>query len=272
MNGWVMPVTLAATLAGCGSSTGGALVTFHAEAAGPTDAVAGQPLVFSTAPRDANNNVTQYQVTLTRAVLHIGAIYLNHAVPISGAQPTSCILPGIYVGEVLTALDVDTLSPDPQPFASEGVGTSLQALTGEVWLTGGDINARDDSTVIADVAGTATQGSTTYPFTGQITIGANRAAAQSPPFPNQHPLCRQRIVSPIDLRSQDLSLAQGGTLLVRVDPRLWFAAVDFAQLPVDTNDPAGRRFLDANDNSPDIALYSGVRAATGVYSFKWQSP
>ena len=105
-------------------------MTFHAAAAGPPDAVEGQPLVFST-PLPFG-----YQVTLTRALLHIGAIYLNQAVPISGGQATSCILPGIYVGQATSSLDVDTLSPTPQPFPSDGVGTSTEALTGEVWLTG----------------------------------------------------------------------------------------------------------------------------------------
>jgi len=255
------PLLLAITLCACNSSTGGALVTFHAAAAGPADAVAGQPLVFATA--------LGYQVTLTRARLHIGGIYLNRSVPLSGAQATNCILPGIYSGEVTSPLDVDVLSPDPQPFPADGEGTANESRTAEVWLFGTDVNATDDSTVLADVAGVAVQGTTSIPFTGRFTIGANRnVVVADPSLPGVSPLCKQRIVTPIAI---DITLAQGGTLVVRVDPRAWFASVDFAQLPVDPSSPS-RSFLDQTVGQPDIAFYNGLRAAGGTYSFNWQAP
>src|SRR5437016_2534665 len=76
----------------CVDTTGGAIVHFRAAVAGPEDARAGQPLVFT--------NGHGFAVTLTRAHLHVGAVYLNRSVPTAGAQSQSCILPGIYVGEV----------------------------------------------------------------------------------------------------------------------------------------------------------------------------
>jgi hypothetical protein len=249
-------------LCACGSSTGGALVTFHAAAAGPTDAVAGQPLVFT--------NSLGYQVTLTRARLHIGALYLNRSVPLSGAQAQGCILPGIYSGQVTSPLDVDVLSPDPQRFPADGEGTADLSQTAEVWLFGTDVNADEDRTLIADVTGTALLGGTPVPFTGQITIGSNRAVPPAnPALPGASPLCKQRIVTPIRV---DFTLAQGGTLLVRVDPRGWLATVDFAQIPVDPSDPAQRRFLDRSEGQSDLAFYAGLRAASGTYFFNWQSP
>jgi hypothetical protein len=256
-------MVLGLALCACGSSTGGALVTFHTAAAGPADAATGQPLVFE--------NALGYAVTLTRARLHIGGIYLNRSVPSSGAQATSCVLPGIYSGQVTTPLDVDAISPDPQPFPADGEGTAEQSQTGEVWLFGSAVNATDDPAVIADVAGTATQGAG-FPiaFTGQFTIGQNRAVpVANPALPGANPLCKQRIVTPI---SVDFTLAQGGTLLVRVDPRAWFANVDFAELPADPSNPAQRKFLDRSQGQPDLAFYTGLRAVSGTYLFNWQSP
>jgi len=79
-------------LAGCVGSTGGKTFTFPAAAAGPADATS--PLSFS---------MGGFDVTLTRAVLHVGALYLNQSAPVSGAQSTDCYLTGTYVGQVTCA-------------------------------------------------------------------------------------------------------------------------------------------------------------------------
>jgi len=254
-------VVVALALSACGS-TGSAIVTFHAAAAGPPDAIAGQPLVFVTPGYG-------YEVTLTRASLHIGALYLNRAVPLSGAQAQSCILPGIFSAQVTSPLDLDALSPAPQPFLPGGEGTADQSLTGQVWLFGTDIDATSDSTVLVNVAGTAVKTGVSYPFTGQLTVSSNREPAQTnPAFPGAFPLCKQRIVTPIPV---DITAAQGGTLLLRVDPRTWFANIDFAQLPLagDPTNPALRQFADSSQAQPD--LFSSVQG-TNAYVFTWQAP
>jgi hypothetical protein len=260
---------LAVAISGCGSnSTGSAIVSFQAAAAGPADAVAGQPLVFSGfKPSGAT---APYEVTLTRARLHVGALYLNRSVPISGSQNTPCILPGIYSGEVTVPLDVDLLSPIPQPFPAPGEGTADQAFTGEVWLFGSDVNATADATVLVDVAGTAVLAGTSYPFTGRLTISANRAApVTNPALPGAHPLCKTRIITPIPV---DITLASGGSLLLRADPRVWFQNIDFAQVPL-ANDPANptlRAFGDSSTAQPD--LYGNGVFNAGAYVFSWQGP
>src|SRR3954463_15637776 len=108
----------------CVGTTGGDLFTFTAAAAGPADADPGRPFTFTTG--------RGYQVTLTRAKVHLGAVYLNRAQPVSGAQATSCILPGIYVAEVTQGVDVDALSPAPQAFPGEGEAIGDHAVAGEV--------------------------------------------------------------------------------------------------------------------------------------------
>jgi hypothetical protein len=252
-------ITLSATSA-CVGTTGSALVRFSAAASGPADAVAGAPYAFDTG--------RGYHVSLTRAKLHIGALYLNRSVPTSGSQATACTLPGIYVGQLTGGGDVDVLSPAPQPLAGSGEGTADPAAVGEVWLTGGDVNATSDSTVILDVAGTATKGTVSFAFQGTLTIGQNRAIAPSDAtMPGANPICKQRIVSPIPV---SLTPVDGGTLRVVIDPRGWFSNVDFASLPATTDSPPTYVFSDDSSNAPSANLYLGLHAAEGVYRFSFE--
>ncbi|MGH7436788.1 MAG: hypothetical protein ACRENE_14030, partial [Polyangiaceae bacterium] len=54
----------------CIGKTGGDTIQFPAAAAGPADAVAGQPLAFTSGA---------FAVVLTKATLHVGAVYLDQA-------------------------------------------------------------------------------------------------------------------------------------------------------------------------------------------------
>ena len=244
----------------CGDTTGGGRVNFAAAAAGPQDATGG-PLHFL--------NDIGYDVTLTRAKLHVGAMYLNQTVPTSGSQETGCTLPGIYVAQVPGSLEVDALSPALQLFATPGEGIASPALAGELWLTGGDINTVDDPTVILDAAGTASLEGVSYPFEAQITIGRNRLIPSTDPaFPGANPICKQRIVSliPVDLTPRD-----AGMLVLRIDPRGWFLSVDFSGLRMASSTPLLYRFADKSNNPADISLFAnGLRVRSGVYNFSWQ--
>jgi hypothetical protein len=243
-------------LAGCTGTTGSEIVTFDAYAAGPEDA-AGPGYTFTTS--------RGYTVSLDRLRLQIGGLYLNRSVPISGGQERSCYLPGIYVAEVTEGLLVDALQPRPQRFPARGSGTRDRALTGEVWLTGGRIDALSDPTVLLDTAGTVSRDGETFPFEAQFTISDNRRpAVVDPARPGASPLCLLRIVSPIPT---DLTPSQDGSLLLRIDPRPLFANVDFEQLPLPPSPGAPRRFLDREEGQPSVALFAGLRSALGVYRF-----
>jgi hypothetical protein len=238
---------LAAALAACGT-TGGNIVSFDVVARG-TGATSGE-------------SAFGWHVELTRARLHIGAVYLNLTRPNSGLQDTQCILPGVYTAQELAPLDVDVLSTAPQAFPEPATGTDDEALAGEVWLTGGDVNADSDPTVIVDLAGTASKGAQILPFSATIAINSkNRGIPTSPAFPGRYPICKQRIVSPIriDLRPHDR-----GTLTIAVDPSGWFANVDFALVPPDGVFPDDRS-NDASDH-----LLNAVRAATATFEFSFQ--
>lgn len=245
----------------CGDTTGGARVSFAAVASGPADATSG-PLTFSSG--------LGYRITLRRAQLFVGAVYLNQTVPTSGAQETSCIRPGIYVAQITSSLRINALSPDPQPFPTPGEGIASAALSGELWLTSGDINRSADNTVILDAEGEAERGGVTYPFLAQITIGTNRAIPSADPaYPSKNPICKQRIVS---LIPTDLTPQSEGRLRLRVDPRAWFQTVDFSLVPRVQDSPPLHRFSDQNDNPADLSLYNnGLRRRTGAYSFSWEA-
>jgi hypothetical protein len=250
-------ILLVALIAGCGGSTGSGLVTFRAMAGGPADAVA-------AASFDSSNG---YHVSLTRARLHIGAVYLNQTVPASGAAATGCVqVPPIYVAEAFGPVTVDLLSPVLQPFPAPGDGTVTRATTAEVWLTGGDVNAPQDQTVIFDVAGTASKAGTSYPFEGSVTISANRAIpATNPALPGANPICKQRIATPILV---DITPTDGGVLTLRVDPRNLFNTVDFATLgPA----PGSTTLLEIPDTNAGAgaALFKALLSNFGVYQFAW---
>jgi hypothetical protein len=149
-----------------------------------------------------------------------------------------------------------------------GDATEDRARAGEVWLTGGDVNAPSDPTPILDIAGIARKGGDDIAFEGVVTIGENRVIPpENPAQPGASPICKQRIVSPIPV---DLSLRSGGSLLVRIDPRGFFPNVDFSTLPEGNSPDAVRRFADGPENQASINLYLGLRASARTYTFEWR--
>jgi hypothetical protein len=238
-------------LEACVGTTGGDVVNFDATASGTSDTRAGMDFATELG----------WHVALNEATLHVGAVYLNESMPVSGAQPTDCILPGTYVAEVTEGLDINLLSPEPQPFGRRGTGTTLPALAGEVWLVGGDINQVQDSTPILMIAGTADKGAVAYPFTGTITISNNRQPDNT--ATSSHPICKERIVTPIPV---DFALSPGGALRLFVDPTMLFTNVDFSQLAANST---GYVFKDDSNDQPSRNLYLNLKAAGALYRFEW---
>jgi len=246
-------------LVGCVGNTGGRTFTFPVAAAGPADATGG-PLAFSS---------DGFDVTLTQATLHVGAVYLNQAAPVSGAQATECYLTGTYVAQETSPLDVNLLDPTPQAFPATALGvTQPPALVEQVWLTGGDINDPSDTTPILTIAGTATGAGGTFPFAGVVTIGPNHAPSGAVTGGGDS-ICKQRIVSPI---RQAIMIEQTGLLLLRIDPRRLFVDVDFSQLPMDSatggfvfsDDPSAPGYAPTGQN-----LYGNLRSVA-PYTFSWE--
>lgn len=246
-------VAICLLVSACTGTTGSALVELAAQAGGT-----------GAAPGVAFTTGSGFSLVLDRARLHLGAVYLNENVPLSGGGEGGCVLPGIYVAEAFGPLDLDLLSTAIVPFPTRAHGTETQARTAEVWLLEGDIGREDDTTVILDVAGTATRGPDVYPFSAAVTIGQNRALpAQSAALPGANPICRQRIVTPIAI---DLLPVDGKTLSLRVDPRPIFDGVDFTLATKVSDAPPAYVIPDEKGGVGD-QLFRGLRRNAGVYRF-----
>jgi hypothetical protein len=223
-----------------------------------------------------------FDITLTSATLHLGAVYLNASKPSSGGPEEPCILPGVYVGQAFANVDVDLLSSTLTTFTTTGAGTANPAAVGEVWLTGsGDINADEDPTPILQIAGTATRMGDSWPFTSTVTIGSNRAIPPpNPAMPGANAICRQRIVSPIcgaptatdSCPPLIAMLTDGGTLDLRIDPRPMFDSVDFTTLAA--NGSSATVTIPDTSAGTGGELYGGMRSSSNdpvdsVYRFTW---
>lgn len=246
-------------LIGCSEDTGSGLVSFAARASGPKKAT-GAPYEFESS--------LGYRVTLERARLTVGALYLNRARPVLGSQDTPCVLTGLYSAQVRAGVVFDALSSEKVAFDEPGEGTADRALTGEVWLTGGDINAAQDNTKILDFSGTATKSDRVFGFHGIVTIGPNRALGSADPAtPGANPICKQRIVTPIAV---DITPSPGGTLGLRVKPEVWFDQVDFARLPGAVGEGEDLEIPDSRDNAASLNLFQGLRSID-AYEFDWET-
>jgi hypothetical protein len=248
---------LLSALTGCVGTTGGDLIEFDAYATGPKGVTAGT-YSFVTS--------RGFDVSLDRARLFIGALYLNRSVATSVASDTTCTLPGVYVAEVTEGLTVDLLSSELQVFPQRGYATTDFAPTGEVWLSRGDVSDEGGSGMILELRGRVRSSELDAPFLAELTIGSNRVLpASNPALPGAKPICKQRIVSPI---TADIQPTPGGRLVLQVDPAGMFSNVDFTRVPVMKDGT-----LEFADDSTDPAsdnLFNGLRASGGVYTFQWE--
>ena len=240
---------LAAALAACGT-TGGNIVSFEVVARGSG----------ASGIRHRRSAGTS---SCRGRRLHIGAVYLNQTRPNSGSQETDCILPGIYTAQELTPLDVDVLSPDAAAVSRarhrhRRRGADRRGLADRRRR---QCRRRRDRDRRAQRARRArARRCCRSRATVQIN-SANRGIPWATALPSLHPICKQRIVSPIriDLRPHD-----GGTLAITIDPSGWFANVDFADVPPDGVFPDDRT-NDASDH-----LFNAIRAATATFQFSFQ--
>jgi hypothetical protein len=256
---------LLAACVSCNGTTGYELVNFYAAARGPNDAVKGQPYTF-----DLDHG---QRVTLSKATLHVGAIYLTQSVPQSGGGPAPCVLPGTYdgvfVGEVLGGGDIDLLDPSPQPLPV-GQGSTIPAATGQVWLAHGDVNAPVDPSAIVRLEGIVVSGGATISFSGGITLNDSAASSTGGTgtnggLPGANQICMVRIVQGIPA---DLTLAQAGKLVLVVDPKALLNNADFG-----TQAGALELSGDASSqaNQPSSNLFDNLKG-TGPYRFEWIPP
>jgi hypothetical protein len=247
---------LVALSSACSGTTGGDVFSFRAVARGPATTEDG---------RHELDTGSGFHVTLDRARVRLGALYLNRTVPTSVSADTTCTLAGGYVAEVTTGVVLDALTGAPTELPAPGLALAERALTGEIWLASGDVNDPSDSEPVLDLSGRAEKDGVLYPFEALLTIGQNRDVPAPGATPGAKPICKERIVAPIPV---DLLPRPGGRLLVEVDPARMLDAVDFSTL---VRDAGGVYRFEDDPRSATVAstaLYQGLHATT-AYRFDW---
>lgn len=241
---------------GCGQgTTGSGLLELPVSAAAAVPADEDGARRFTTA--------AGYTVTLTRAELRVGALYVNQSVPAPGAQQQSCLLPGLYVLELTEGLVVDALDPAAQPFPALARALAERGVVAQLWLidAGEEVDAPASSAVVLEAAGIARRGEERWPFELAFTLGQRwRIPDPDPHKPGANPSCSQRIVSPIPVALEPRDDVE---LQLTIDPARWFDRVPFAALgPGDGEAALLHRFPDAPEGEASQALYAGVKSAT----------
>jgi hypothetical protein len=261
-----------ALTSGCGDTTGLRHVTFEARAGGfehPEGAVQ-----FTTR--------TGWTVTLREAFVAVGPVYLNELEPLAcegcqartaferlsdllapraWAHGESHLGAGRVVGQVTRQVVVDALSPSLVTMPGGGDGLDLRARTAELWLFNHDGPTRGAALRVSGIATRELDGRTAeVPFSGALVADASITTPQSP-------LDVARRVRGIPV---DFTLAEGGALTVRVDPRTWFDGADFAELEALPLDAQGTHPFTGSDNV-GRAFVNAARAARGVYSLRFDA-
>ena len=266
---------------GCGA-TGSKRFAFEARVAGAarTDGSASGPLTFV--------NETGWTVTLTKASVTLGPVYLNviaplrptafnrlEAIRLAHAAGESHLEGGRVVGEVLGQVTFDALSPAEVPMAPPGTILEEEVRTLDLWFyppPGVAPETVKTDTVALDVAGEATKGTDDVRFRGALVLDdawlPNAQAGQTG---------AQTITSVRQVRGipADFTPTEGGHLTLRFDVRACFRGADFSNLAANPRDPDGTRILvqaksgKVTTDQVMTNLYQGMRASTGTYAAQW---
>lgn len=260
-------VPLVAVVSACVGSTGGGLVSFKAAGAGPKDAVKGAPLSFAV--RASSGKV--FSVTLSRAKMHVQAVYLNRVTSTGTQRDDGCYEATSYIGEVRADLDIDALDPSPQYFPKDGTALADRALTADLWLGSGaidDFTQESARTVVFDAAGTAqAPGEEAISFSAAFKIDLNRRRApRSATYPGTNLICQLRIVDHVPV---DVLPVEGGTLVLRVDPRGWFLGTDFDEVKKAAGAGAAPPYVLADEpKGVSVGVFDNMRRNAGVYTLE----
>jgi len=248
----------------CTSSTAGKEIAFSAAIGGATTG--------NTAPRGAFTTYAGWSVTLSKALVAVGPLYVYEgapqtrllkdifSIPTAEACPTHAqYSKGAVLGEVLQQYVVDLLG-EPTDLGSvagiAGTGRTLELHLhppGEVAPGASAIDVRSLEGDTLRLEGVATKGDATVPFIVRLTL------------PDQGLM---RIVESIgaDVELSDASQRPGRLL---IEPMLdgWFASVEFDSL----TRQEGAVFVVSDDTQAWAALVRGVRSRQS-YRVSWRQP
>ncbi len=268
--------------AGCGS-TGSDRFAFDARAGG---------IERNGAASFTFVSETGWTITLSKAAVTIGPIYLNVIAPLR--DDTSSWVPWLGVrralgdddhlgagreaGEVLGQVTFDALSPALVAFPAQGAMAQEQVRTAEVWLwpppgTSPDTIKIDASSV--DFAGEATRAEARVRFRGTLILNDAWTSDAKPGERSAQPVASLRKVRGIPATFVP---TVGGALEIRFDVRALFRGADFSNLQANPTDTDGTKILVQSKTGRVTTdqvmrnVFQGLRASTGTYAVRWTRP
>lgn len=278
---FVLAMVLSVFPTGCGS-TGSERFSFEARAGGVARD-ASQPFTFA--------NETGWTITLTKANVTIGPVYLNVLAPLHDATSFFPALgikrafgaadhlgEGRQVGEVLAQITFDALSPSLVPFSVPGSMTQEQILSTEIWLWPPPDKAPEAvniDTPAVEVAGEAVRDSDRVRFRGALVLNEAWTTDAKPGERSAQPVTALRKVRGIP---SAFFPTAGGALEIRFDVRPLFRGADFSNLAASPADKDGTKILvqaKTGKYTTDQVMrnvFQGLRASTGTYAVRWVLP
>lgn len=268
---------------GCGS-TGSKRFAFEARVGGIARDVA-RPYTFT--------NEGGWIVTLSKATVTIGPVYLNIIAPLHDQTTHRLGFPfrikrayanldhlgeGRIVGEVLAQVTFDALSPAMVVFPSLGTITQEEVRTAEVWLWPSPSTppeATKIDTVAVDLAGQAARAADRVRFRGQVILDDAWATDATAGERAATPITSLRQVRGIPLQ---FFPEEGGRLEIRVDLRPLLRGADFSNLQANPSDEDGTKILVQSKTGKFTTdqvmrnVFQGLRASTGTYEVRWVVP
>ena len=273
-----------AAASGCAGGTGSQRFEFEARAGGSGAA---------TADAHTFTNEKGWVISLSRATVTLGPVYLNVIPPLTDSTASlwsffirpawaqaggSHLDAGRVVGEVLSQLTFDALSAELVPFPSRGTMTQEAVRTAEIWFypaPGVSAEATKIDTVALDVAGRATRDDAQVHFRGQIVLNDDWIAEQTLGARGNQSITGIRKVRGVPAT---FFPTEGGQLELRFDVTRLFRGADFSSLQQSRTDKDGTKVLEqkqsASTNRDQVTtnLYQGLRETSGTYSVRWAEP
>lgn len=267
-------------IAACAPSTGSKRFSFDAAAGG---------IARDNDGAFTFTNERGWAITLTRAKITLGPVYLNVVRPLTDPAQSlvDWLVPSAYaageadlssgrvVGEVLGQVEVDALSPALVPFPVRGTMTQDDVRTADIGLFPEPFTSPDTNqtrVVTADVAGSATRGGLTIRFRGQLVL--NDAWLPDLP-PGARGSVSIRALRQVRGVPASFFADEGGSLEIRIDARSLFRGADFANLENNPVDADGTKVLvqsKSGKTSTDQVMtniFNGIRSVERTYAVRW---
>lgn len=265
---------------GCAGTTGTKKVPFEAFAGGTAEAA--RPFV----------NERGFEVTLARAELVFGPVYLNVIAPRQATTASRGPLlrwlegeafahgedhlgSGRVVGEVLGQVRVNALSDTLVPFPTPGMVTNESVRTLDVWFyppAGQDPETKDVPAALV-VEGSAARAGNRIAFRGALVFDEAW-------LPEAEVGSREARTLPDIRRVRGIATSftpdDGGRLVVRFDVRALFRGADFDTIAGNPTDRDGvKRLVQSRTAGTDQVmtnLFQGIKSTTGPWVVRWDSP